>query len=249
MAWFGVLGLLALATFAVVAARVFVRASPHDLAQAAKAFAATFTALLGSGLIYAGRFGFAIAALGATAYAIRAFKKGQRPPDAFETAESRDAGHDDDPSVTTATLAMRLDPATGALDGEVRRGRFRGKRLSALPLGYLMTLLGDVRRDDPESEPLLEAFLDRRHPGWRSESADDGGDRGEDGRASADGEAMTERRALSILGLEPGADEAAIKAAHRRLMAQVHPDRGGSSYLAAQLNAAREYLLQHRNRR
>ncbi len=245
MAWFGFLSLLTVLVLAVLATRVFVRASPHDLAQAAKAFAATFTALLGSGLIYAGRFGFAIAALGATAYAIRAFKKGQRPPDPFETAEDAGSGHDDEPSVVTATLAMRLDPATGALDGEVRRGRLRGRRLSALPLGQLLALLADVRRDDPESEPLLEAFLDRRHPGWRA----DAGDHDEAAGAADDGGAMTERRALEILGLEPGADEDAIKAAHRRLMTQVHPDRGGSAYLAAQLNAAREYLLTRGNRR
>ena len=247
MAWLGFLTFLGLVMLALVATRVFVRASPHDLAQAAKAFAATFTALLGSGLIYAGRFGFAIAALGATVYAIRAFKKGQRPPDPFETAEDTGADHDDDPSVTTATLAMRLDPSTGALDGEVRRGRLRGRRLSSLPLGRLMGLLAEVRRDDPESEPLLEAFLDRRHPGWRAEAGD--GDDEEAAGSGADAGAMTERRALEILGLEPGADEAAIKAAHRRLMAQVHPDRGGSAYLAAQLNSAREYLLAPRSRR
>jgi len=210
-----------------------------------KAFAATFTALLGSGLIYAGRFGFAIAALGATAYAIRAFKKGQRPPDPFETAETREADHDDDPSVVTASLAMRLDPATGALDGEVRRGGFRGRRLTALTLAQLRQLLADVRRDDPESEPLLEAFLDRRHPGWRAQ-----GDEREAGAGAGEGGGeMTQARALEILGLERGADEAAIKAAHRRLMAQVHPDRGGSAWLAAQLNAAREYLLGRGNRR
>ncbi|MFP4125158.1 MAG: DnaJ domain-containing protein [Alphaproteobacteria bacterium] len=242
MAWFGLLSLLALVVLAGLAARVFLRASPHDLAQAAKAFAATFTALLGSGLIYAGRFGFAIAALGATAYAIRAFKKGQRPPDPFETAEDSGAGHDDDPSVTTATLAMRLDPATGALDGEVRQGHLRGRRLSALPLAQLLGLLTEVRRDDPESEPLLEAFLDRRHPGWRTDAGGDEAGAGDDG-------AMTERRALEILGLAPGADEQMIKAAHRRLMAQVHPDRGGSAWLAAQLNAAREYLLARGGRR
>jgi hypothetical protein len=244
MAWFGFLSLLAALTLAVMAARFFLRASPHDLAQAFKAFAATFTALLGSGLIYAGRFGFAIAALGAAAYAIRAFRKGQRPPDPFDAAESRDAGHDDDPGVVTATLAMRLDPTTGALDGEVRRGRLRGRRLGAVPLVQLLELLAEVRRDDPESEPLLEAFLDRRHPGWRAEAGAGGDD-----AAADDGGGMSERRALEILGLEPGADEAAIKAAHRRLMAQVHPDRGGSAYLAAQLNAARECLLGRGNRR
>jgi len=245
MAWFGFLSLVAVLTLAVVAIRFFAAASPHDLAQALRAFVATFAALLGSGLVYAGRFGFAVAALGATAYAVRAFRKGRRPPDPFETAETRDAGHDDDPTVRTATLEMRLDPTTGTLDGEIRRGRFRGRRLSSLPLAALTTLLDEVRRDDPESEPLLEAFLDRRHAGWRADAETES-----EGNAADDpGLAMTERRALEILGLEPGAGEEDVKAAHRRLMAHVHPDRGGSTYLAAQLDAARAYLLERRKER
>ena len=54
---------------------------------------------------------------------------------------------------------------------------------------------------------------------------------------------MDEHTALDILGLPPGASEAEIKAAHRALMARCHPDHGGSAYLAAQLNLARDYLL------
>jgi len=248
MAWLSFLGVLAVVTVAVIFARALLRASPHDLAQAFRAFVATLTALLGSGLIYAGRFGFAIALLGATAYAVRAFRKGRRPPDPFETAETRDAGHDDDPTVRTATLAMRLDPQTGTLDGEVRQGRHRGRRLSALPLASLLSLLDDVKRDDPESEPLLEAFLDRRHPGWRHERQDAGGAGGDGGGGEAAAE-MTEARALEILGLDRGAGEDEIKQAYKRLMAHVHPDRGGSTYLAAQLNAARACLLGRGRRR
>ena len=50
-------------------------------------------------------------------------------------------------------------------------------------------------------------------------------------------------RARALLGLAPGADADAIRAAHRRLIASVHPDRGGTQALAAQINAARDLLL------
>jgi curved DNA-binding protein CbpA len=57
---------------------------------------------------------------------------------------------------------------------------------------------------------------------------------------------MDEATALDILGLERGADEPAIRAAHRRLMSRVHPDHGGSDWLAARINQARDFLLKNR---
>lgn len=54
---------------------------------------------------------------------------------------------------------------------------------------------------------------------------------------------MSRAEALEVLGLKPGADEAAIRAAHRRLMQAAHPDHGGSDWLAARINQARDVLL------
>jgi DnaJ homolog subfamily C member 19 len=55
--------------------------------------------------------------------------------------------------------------------------------------------------------------------------------------------AMTRDEAYQVLGLKPGASEADIRAAHHRLMRAAHPDAGGSDWLAARINQARDMLL------
>jgi len=55
--------------------------------------------------------------------------------------------------------------------------------------------------------------------------------------------AMTADEAAAALGVSIDADEDAIKAAHKKLIAQIHPDKGGTNYLAAKINEARDFLL------
>ena len=62
-------------------------------------------------------------------------------------------------------------------------------------------------------------------------------------QASAGKAAMSKDQACEILGIKPDADKEEIIAAHRRMMQKVHPDRGGSDYLAAQINQAKDTLL------
>jgi hypothetical protein len=57
------------------------------------------------------------------------------------------------------------------------------------------------------------------------------------------GPQMPAAEALKVLGLPPGASADDIRAAHKRLMLQNHPDRGGSDYLASKINEAKDVLL------
>lgn len=62
----------------------------------------------------------------------------------------------------------------------------------------------------------------------------------------AAGPRMPEAEARETLGVGPNADEAAIRAAHRRLVTALHPDKGGSVELTRRINAARDVLLRRR---
>jgi DnaJ-domain-containing protein 1 len=139
--------------------------------------------------------------------------------------------------VRSAFLQMELDHDTGALKGRVLAGRHEGKDLDALDLSTLVGLIGQV---DEESRALLAAYLDRRDPGWREHAqADAAAGKGTTPRSGP----MTQEEAYQILGLEPGASAEQIGRAHRLLMKRLHPDQGGSTYLAARVNEAKDVLL------
>jgi len=132
--------------------------------------------------------------------------------------------------VNTDYIRMVLDHDTGEMFGEIVSGRFAGSELSELSISELKQFYTLVS-DDVDSVNVLEAYLDREHPEWRSGESRDTGD------------ALSEQAALEILGLEPGATEADIKLAHRRIIQKLHPDRGGSTFLASQVNEAKDLLL------
>ena len=146
-------------------------------------------------------------------------------------------------NVQSAGLDMRLDHDTGEMDGRVLAGRHEGAMLSDLNLAKLFEVAEDFL-EDIESLRLLEGYLDRTFPSWRDDVKDDADRRaGAPPRASA----MNKKEAYNILGLEPGAGDAEIRKAHRRLMKQVHPDHGGSAALAARINEAKDTLLGNHN--
>jgi len=140
--------------------------------------------------------------------------------------------------VRTRYLDMILDHDTGAMDGQVLAGRYRDSKLSAMNLQDLIALL-DECQTDAQSVAVLQAYLDRAHPDWR----DSVGPREQAHAGNGQSGAMTVEEAYDILGLQPGASREEIVATHRRLMQKLHPDHGGSDYLAAMINRAKDILL------
>ena len=129
-------------------------------------------------------------------------------------------------------LRMTLHHASGHMDGEVRQGRHEGRFLSELTLSELTGLFGQL--DDYDSRRLLETYLDHHYPQWRHSDHE---------RPSTPNVEMTRSEALEALGLTDHATREDVITAHRRLIQKLHPDRGGSTYLAALLNRAKDVLI------
>jgi DnaJ domain len=142
--------------------------------------------------------------------------------------------------IDTRHLRMALDHDSGALDGLVLAGRHRDQLLSKLTLEQLLEVRAECIADDPQGVPLIEAYLERIHgTTWREK---------EPGRQSSDDTSpkravMTREEAFAVLGLAPTASDAEIRETYHRLIMKLHPDHGGSDYLAAKINQARDVLL------
>jgi hypothetical protein len=229
-------GLLILGVL-VLLGRAFVAADPRALVR-------TLRYLVGGGLLF---FGLILLlaerwslALPLAAAGISALSLGRIGPIDLGGAR-RQAGSTS--TVRSSYLEMTLDHDSGAMSGIVLAGAFAGRALADLDEPSLRALLAEVASDG-ESVSLLEAYLDGRQPGWREDLERD---RDAGPRRAANSGAMTDEEAYEILGLAAGASEADIRAAHRRLMLRLHPDHGGSTFLAAKINEAKDRLLgQHR---
>jgi DnaJ-domain-containing protein 1 len=236
MAYF--VGGIAVLFVIVLLARGFVAADPRALVRAVRYTIGVILIVTGAFLVLAERWGIALPLIFAGISALSVGRIG--PIDLGGSSPTAGSSS----TVSSAFLAMNLDHDSGAMTGEVLRGSFTGRKLDDLGDDELVEL-GRELSGDPESLSLFEAYLDRRKPGWREDVEGDGATR--PGRP-ADAGPMTDEQAYEILGLAPGADEAEIRAAHRRLMMKVHPDQGGSTFLAAKINEAKDRLLGRRHR-
>lgn len=140
--------------------------------------------------------------------------------------------------VATSLLAMELEHDSGRMEGTVLTGPFKGRLLSALRDEELRQFHRQCMAVNDQSRALLEAWLDRSKAGWREAWSS-----GRQNGAGVPSAAMSRAEALAVLGLKDGATADQIRAAHRRLMKEFHPDRGGSDYLATKINQAKDVLL------
>jgi hypothetical protein len=145
--------------------------------------------------------------------------------------------------IETAYLRMKLEHDSGVLSGTVLQGQFEGRNLEELSFKNLLDLLRECRVNDAQSASVLETYLDRVHGAdWRGAGGEEAGSGGGGGTAGPGG-SMSREHAYEVLGLKPGASDAEIRDAHRKLLMANHPDKGGSTFLAVQINQAKDVLL------
>ena len=156
---------------------------------------------------------------------------------AFENPFTRQSNDPGSSHTETSYIRMKLDHGSGELEGEVLKGPYSTRELSSLSRTEIVDLYNNI---DTESKRLLGAFIQRYHPDLASENTEE-----EEQTASSSSDAMTVEKARKVLGVEEGATRDQIVEAHRRLMQKNHPDRGGSEFIASEINQAKDTLLKH----
>ena len=214
------------------AANAFAKADPKQAARVLRAIGGGAVVLLAVFLLFRGEIGVAIP-VGVLGLGLLGWMS---LPATFAARTQRSTGQAS--RVRTAFLEMELDHDTGAMRGRVLAGSHQGASLDALDRTTVVKLLSEF---DDDSRNLLAAYLDRREPGWREHAQRDAGAGGRARNASAG--KMTEEEAYQILGVAPGASTEEITRAHRSLMKKLHHDQGGTTYLAARVNEAKDVLL------
>lgn len=214
--------------------RWFVAANPQDVRKALLWTGIVLGVLISGFLLVTGRASIAGILMFAAFPLLWSFvqarraMRGQRPPRPGRASQ-----------VQTRWLDMVLDHDSGALDGRVREGRFQGARLSELSLDQLAELYQEVA-GDPQSQQIIQAYLDREHgPDWQAKAGQGEDAAGPNTRTGP----MTVTEACEILGVGPKATPDEVEAAYRAAMKRAHPDAGGSTEQAARVNEARALLL------
>lgn len=236
MQWLLILPALVLAVWLIL--RWLIRAEPRQILRVLRGIGWTAGALI---VIYATLTGRLPVLLGIAAFLIPLITRWRALQNMLKTARGPTPGQGSE--VRTRFVLMRLDHDTGEMDGTVVEGRFAGRELSSLTFVNILEILEAARIADQQSAQVLQAYLERMHgEAWQAHMAGSGAGSHRDAGAPAGGP-MSAKEARAILGVGVDAGPEAIKQAHRRLMKQVHPDHGGSDYLAARINEAKEVLL------
>ncbi len=245
------LGLIILMAVVLLFLRWFATHEPRDVLQGLKWGSVAAFAIVAVLLAATGRLGWVLAVLAAwlpwamRALHLHALIRGvwaALTSTGFHSTMSGKAPHAS--VIETECLRMVLNTISGRLSGRVRTGALAGRMLDDLSLPELGILYRFCATDE-NSLKVLEAWLDREGPAdWRQTIAcqNDNGFSA-DHASTGGGGPMTHAEALRVLDLGADATPDQIREAYCRLITRLHPDHGGSSYLAAQLNCAKDVLL------
>jgi DnaJ domain len=226
-----IIGLMALVA-ALVGMRTFSRANPKKVARRLEVGGGVAVLLLAGALFLRG-----LAAIGIPLAMFGSWLLWGSTTGPWGASTRKSAGQTS--RIETDHLEMELDHDTGEMNGRVLKGLFAGRTIQSLSAADMALLWQDCRGTDPQSAQLIEAYLDRAHPTWREDIA-----RGEHDMSSGPDGRMKAKEAFEILGLKPGASAEQIRRAHRNLMLKLHPDHGGSTYLATKINEAKDVALE-----
>jgi hypothetical protein len=212
-----------------IALQLMRNANPRRIARMARWVVGGLLAAGAAYMLFRGRFEIALV-LGGIAFPI--LRNGRIGRISFE---SDTPSGENTSAVRSRYIAMTLDHQSGEVTGKVIYGEFQGIDLINLGENETRRLLA-AAQSDPDSLSLLETWLDKNRAGWREWFASH-----PEGNPSTaiDEDAI----AYEVLGLKPGASAEEIRAAHRKLMMGVHPDQGGSNFLASKINEAKDRLL------
>ncbi|GLS27855.1 J domain-containing protein [Marinibactrum halimedae] len=122
----------------------------------------------------------------------------------------------------------------GEMGAKITQGEWTGRQLKELTEQELTTFYRYCQ-NDLHAQQFLAAYLEKYYPHLTDFQ-----------QHPAQQTSMDEAQALDVLGLKPGASEKEIHQAHKRLIQKMHPDRGGSDFLAAQINLAKKVLMENK---
>ncbi len=237
---------IALLAGVLLTGRWYVRADPKTLIKAFKWSLIGLVIVIALIFVFSGRFALAMISLPALLPWFLRLRQAARVAKTIHRMAQHTSGGSSDSQtgqsgekseVTTDYLSMVLDHDTGAMHGEVKCAPYIGRTLDSFNDIELMALLQELRKRDSQSAQLLETYLNREHPEWVDSEPD------EAPPGAKSGAGMSRAEALQVLGLDETANAAEIREAHHHLIATMHPDKGGSTYLAAKINQAKDILL------
>jgi len=224
---------------ALYSARAFTRANPAALAAVLRRSGSILMFVLaGLALLRGSADGALVLAVIGVWLLASAMK---RPRGLFGLSPGRRTGTTS--RLRSAVIEMEVDHASGIMSGTVLAGPEEGKSLAHMTQAQCEALHALCISEDPDGARLLEAYLDRRFPGWRSARHADADTRRGDARARACPGVMSEDEAYEVLGLHKGATRDDVMRSHRSLIKKLHPDHGGSTDLAARVNEAKDVLM------